>query len=1479
MAGMPQSAPLGIVDPNTMNLIALQQSQHVQQQQQQHQVQQQQQQQIQSPQGAQHQTSPMCQIQQNPAQIAMITHKSEDEIMAGPTSKNAESLYVLKPDPNVPGADSIPNIPPQSRVTESRKRRARKLKKHSATTADAGAASRFYSSSGESSDSDSDSVAERSARKRRKCQNSKESSDEYSSSDSDSGSDSSASGSGSDSSDMSDSDERGHHSKKRSRKHKRSEKRRKEERRSSKSKNKKKKSEKKKKGGDAAMAAQMFDAFLNIIKDSASAQKLSAAATTPSGTASQQQQQSLNPMNLFFPPQQSFLQQQQQQQTNGGKFDSPPYLYFLNPAGESFQITKVLFKVGEGIENDHVLKTSMGVSKGTLFEVLSVPGTSSVVVKPSPAIYAMINETHVDSPTRIYSGTNLVFTSETASIHYTFLATNAPFSPKELKSGDPRALIEAHCDTVIMTQMSPQKVSSNPSSSSSSSSGSGAPPSGSSMFSTLPCIGPKDRRGQPANLTPAAVAAAAAMSATAAAAAVERPGFGGKSPLEVYFSLGKPKTQEQVLDKLLGASERLQIEKLNEEMECEQEAKNALSPPQQPSSSSSSSSSPVEPSEEGAGSKTVSKFDRLFTKAEDIKETLDDCGYYVDSNVKKLLLSSTYLHMTKNEFTKSLRGSSFMPNVIHLNGATASEQCVEAIGRAVAKQYNADLITITCKDIETLILSQTTPQQKQPFQGLPVRPEERAAAEDMYAKGAVFMYTASKGVLPRYEACGAKPPSPARCTVVYRISESKDYVGVEFDKPFPGGTDLGGLCRAGRGWFVRARELEPLKDAERDDDDDDDGDNGSGGENDKFRPWLLSKVNAGTPLVILIRGIDAIYRQSFRVQEALASILLTHKTSSSLVIFGLSTFKLPDEANNSNSSLSGSGGGGIGGNEAAFVSSLASRHHRGIVKARVDNQALKAQQALENDVRVSTLIENAFPLRIEVVPPPAGSPEYTQWVERLASDAEETRLRKNVELVNSVFALTKAHIAEVPPSETPMMIMDDDDNNNIDNNNKNEINNNVVFHKLEDIQALHDTALSEDTVSRAAAFAISECLRAAAAGEGSESGAAEQFSVSVESFARGLSVAQSVLPAKARSRLANFVASNTYERALLSEVITPEEANVNFSDIGALEDVKRTLYETVILPLQRPELFRRGNLARPTKGVLLFGLPGTGKTMIARAVATECGANFLNVSISAIASKWFGESEKYAKAIFSLAVKIAPTVIFIDEVDSLLSSRGKRYEHESSRKVKNEFMAAWDGLRTSQTERVLVLATTNRPMDLDDAVLRRLSRRILVDLPDAPNREKILRVLLRDEALAQDFDYADLARKTDGYSGSDLKNLCIAAALHPVRELLKGEEEEREREKREAEMVACMGSEEKMCMSPVNMERTKECEGGSAEGRGGNGDNKLRVLTNEDFAEALKEVSKSVSDDTPSMSELKRWNKEFGECGERNNVSYLNYYC
>ncbi|KAM0998437.1 hypothetical protein ACFX2I_008176 [Malus domestica] len=360
----------------------------------------------------------------------------------------------------------------------------------------------------------------------------------------------------------------------------------------------------------------------------------------------------------------------------------------------------------------------------------------------------------------------------------------------------------------------------------------------------------------------------------------------------------------------------------------------------------------------------------------------------------------------------------------------------------------------------------------------------------------------------------------------------------------------------------------------------------------------------------------------------------------------------------------------------------------------------------------------------------------------------------------------------------------------------------------------------------------------------------DKLVISTESLRDGLNILQGIQNENKsiKKSLKDVVTGNEFEKKLLADVIPPSDIGVTFDDIGALENVKDTLKELVMLPLQRPELFTKGQLTKPCKGILLFGPPGTGKTMLAKAVATEAGANFINISMSSITSEWFGEGEKYVKAVFSLASKIAPSVVFVDEVDSMLGRRENPGEHEAMRKMKNEFMVNWDGLRTKDKERVLVLAATNRPFDLDEAVIRRLPRRLMVNLPDGQNREKILRVVLAKEDLETDVDLEAVANLTDGYSGSDLKNLCVAAAHLPIREILEKEKKERSLALAENRPVP-----ELYCSTDI------------------------RPLKMEDFKHAHGQVCASVSSESTNMSELLQWNDLYGEGRSRKKTS-LNYF-
>ncbi|XP_046545668.1 katanin p60 ATPase-containing subunit A-like 2 [Haliotis rubra] len=249
---------------------------------------------------------------------------------------------------------------------------------------------------------------------------------------------------------------------------------------------------------------------------------------------------------------------------------------------------------------------------------------------------------------------------------------------------------------------------------------------------------------------------------------------------------------------------------------------------------------------------------------------------------------------------------------------------------------------------------------------------------------------------------------------------------------------------------------------------------------------------------------------------------------------------------------------------------------------------------------------------------------------------------------------------------------------------------------------------------------------------------------------------------------------------VISRDIYLQNPNVKWDDIIGLDEAKRLVKEAVVYPIRYPQLFR--GILSPWKGLLLYGPPGTGKTLLAKAVATECNTTFFNISASSIVSKWRGDSEKLVKVLFELARFHAPSTIFLDELESLMSQRGSQgggSEHEGSRRMKTELLVQMDGLAKTD-DLVFLLAASNLPWELDHAMLRRLEKRIIVDLPTTEARRAMFKhhlppvVVPKDSSgveILSDLDYDQLANMTEGYSGSDIKLLCKEAAMRPVRKI------------------------------------------------------------------------------------------------------------
>ena len=243
----------------------------------------------------------------------------------------------------------------------------------------------------------------------------------------------------------------------------------------------------------------------------------------------------------------------------------------------------------------------------------------------------------------------------------------------------------------------------------------------------------------------------------------------------------------------------------------------------------------------------------------------------------------------------------------------------------------------------------------------------------------------------------------------------------------------------------------------------------------------------------------------------------------------------------------------------------------------------------------------------------------------------------------------------------------------------------------------------------------------------------------------------------------------TNPSALRENVV--EVPNVTWDDVGGLEDVKRELYETVQYPVEHADKFEKFGMS-PSKGVLFYGPPGCGKTLLAKAIANECGANFISIKGPELLTMWFGESEANVRDLFDKARAAAPCILFFDEIDSIAKARGGGAggSSEAGDRVINQILTEIDGVGAKKS--VFVIGATNRPDILDNAVTRpgRLDQLIYIPLPDYVSRLSVFKANLRKSPVAPDVDLEAMARSTEGFSGADITEICQRAAKNAIRE-------------------------------------------------------------------------------------------------------------
>lgn len=310
------------------------------------------------------------------------------------------------------------------------------------------------------------------------------------------------------------------------------------------------------------------------------------------------------------------------------------------------------------------------------------------------------------------------------------------------------------------------------------------------------------------------------------------------------------------------------------------------------------------------------------------------------------------------------------------------------------------------------------------------------------------------------------------------------------------------------------------------------------------------------------------------------------------------------------------------------------------------------------------------------------------------------------------------------------------------------------------------------------------------------------------------SINTNTIAPKTNNGMGKSVMPNDINDKISSEIMI-KSPGVKFSDVIGLEDVKQILKEIIIIPNLRPDLFT--GLRSPPRGLLLFGPPGTGKTLIAKAVATECKSTFFNISAASLTSKYVGEGEKLVRSLFEQAFSSQPSIIFIDEIESILSKRNEN-ENEASKRLKTEFLIQFDGVNTNLNDKVLIIGATNRPQDLDSAVIRRLPKRVYIGPLNEDGRVYYIKnVMSKIDHYLSNSEFNKIGKLTNFYSNSDLKELCREAAYEPIREL------------GEAELKSIQ---------------------------------KIRPINFKDMVKATKKVRGTLTEGT--LKELEEWNNDYG---------------